>query len=132
MTAEHDAETRVEDRTDDLGEIAAQSEAADRAETEPQPPEAEDSTDETEPQPEAEEPTDEIAETESELSADDPADKIIEPDPDAEDQAKRGVTRSGRRCGKPRAEQIIPGAGRRIDRRPGRVARFRDRRPGAL
>jgi uncharacterized protein YlxW (UPF0749 family) len=100
MTAEHDAETRVEERTDNLGEIAAQSEAADRAGTEPQPedptdktepqPEAEDPTDKTQPQPVAENPTDKIAETEPEPSADDPADKIIEPDGDAEDQAKTG------------------------------------------
>ena len=87
MTAEHDAETRVEDRTDNLGEIAAESEAADRAGTAPQP---EDPTDKTEHQPEAEDPTDKIAETETEPSADDPADKIIEPDGDDEGQAKSG------------------------------------------
>lgn len=87
MTAEHDAETRVEDRTDNLGEIAAESEAADRARAGPQP---EDPTDKTEHQPEAEDPTDKIAETEPEPSADDPADKIIEPDGDAEDQANSG------------------------------------------
>ena len=33
MTAEHDAETRVDEQTDDLGEIAAGSEAADPADT---------------------------------------------------------------------------------------------------
>jgi len=33
MTAEHDAETRVDEQTDDLGEIAAGSEAADRVDT---------------------------------------------------------------------------------------------------
>ena len=89
MTAEHDAETRVEDRTDNLGEIAAESEAADRAETEPQPA-AEDPTDKTQPQPEAEDPTDKIAETEPGPSADGPTDKTIEPDPDAGDQARSG------------------------------------------
>ena len=34
MTAEHDAETRVDEQSDDLGEIAAESEAADRAKSE--------------------------------------------------------------------------------------------------
>ena len=63
MTAEHDAETRVDEQTDDLGEIAAGSEAADRVDT---------SVDSDETQPNTEGPVEEV----------------IEGDPDAEDHAE--------------------------------------------
>jgi uncharacterized protein YlxW (UPF0749 family) len=64
MTAEHDAETRVDEQIDDLGEIAAGSEAADRADTSVH-------SDETQPNPEG------------------PVDEVIEGDLDADDHAER-------------------------------------------
>ena len=63
MTAEHDAETRVDEQTDDLGEMAAGSEAADRVDT---------SVDSDETQPNTEGPVEEV----------------IEGDPDAEDHVE--------------------------------------------
>jgi uncharacterized protein YlxW (UPF0749 family) len=63
MTAEHDAETRVDEQTDDLGAIAAGSEAADRADT---------FVHSDEPQPNTEGPVDEV----------------VEGDPDADDHAE--------------------------------------------
>jgi uncharacterized protein YlxW (UPF0749 family) len=63
MTAEHDAETRVDEQTDDLEEIAAGSEAADRADTCVH-------SDETQPNTEG------------------PVDEVIEGDSDADDHVE--------------------------------------------
>jgi uncharacterized protein YlxW (UPF0749 family) len=63
MTAEHDAEARVDERTDDFTEMAAESEAADRVDTSVQ-------SDGTQPNPQ------------------NPADEVIPGDPDAEGQAE--------------------------------------------